>query len=81
MNTRNDLVNYINENYRHKKSVKLHLKKEENLKDYEDMLYSDDYLADYMPKDEGCCCEDEGCECADEDCGDDDCCCDENPQE
>ena len=56
-------------------------KKEENLKDYEDMLYSDDYLADYMPKDEGCCCEDEGCECADEDCGDDDCCCDENPQE
>ena len=31
MNTRNDLVNYINENYRRKKSVKLHLNKEENL--------------------------------------------------
>ena len=32
MNTRSDLVNYINENYRHKKSVKLHLNKEDNLK-------------------------------------------------
>ena len=31
MNTRNDLVNYINENYRRKKSVKLHLNKEDNL--------------------------------------------------
>ena len=56
-------------------------KKEENLRDYEDMLYGDDYLADYMPKDDDCCCEDGDCCCADDDCGDDDCCCDENPQE
>lgn len=31
MNTLNDLANYINENYRHKKLVKLHLNKEDNL--------------------------------------------------
>ena len=31
MNTLNDLANYINENYRHKKLVKLHFNKEDNL--------------------------------------------------
>lgn len=35
-------------------------KKEQNLAEYEEMLYSEDYLADYMPKEE--------CECSCEEC-------------
>ena len=44
-------------------------KKEDELNEYEDMLFSEDYLADYMPKDEE--------ENSEESCS----CCEENPQE
>ena len=52
-------------------------RKEENLRDYEEMLFNEDYLADYMPKDDEdcCCCEDELCE--EEPCTEE-CCCEEN---
>lgn len=36
-------------------------KKEEELNEYEEMLFSDDYLSDYMPKDEEECCQDGSC--------------------
>ncbi len=45
-------------------------KKEQNLKEYEEMLFNEDYLADYMPKDEECCCCEEEFE--------EECCCEEN---
>lgn len=52
-------------------------KKEKNLAEYEEMLYSEDYLTDYMPKDE-CDC---GCEEAEEFCCPEEaegtCCCEE----
>ena len=55
-------------------------KKEQNLKEYEEMLVNEDYLADYMPGDDDCCCcEAEYCEeecCADECCEEG--CCAEN---
>ena len=35
-------------------------KKEQNLAEYEEMLYGDDYLTDYMPKEECDCGRDEG---------------------
>lgn len=43
-------------------------KKEQNLAEYEEMLYSEDYLADYMPKEECECCCDECEEAAEEVC-------------
>ena len=52
-------------------------KKEENLKEYEEMLLNEDYLADYMPSEEGCCCcEAEYCEeeCHAEECCEEGCC-------
>ena len=36
-------------------------KKEENLNEYEEMLFNEDYLSDYMPKDEDSCCFDDDC--------------------
>lgn len=42
-------------------------KKQAELEEYDDMLFNEDYLADYMPKDdeysfdETCCCEDDCC--------------------
>ena len=50
-------------------------KKEENLREYEEMLFNEDYLADYMPKDDDCSCEEEFC-CEEE--AEGTCCCEEN---
>ena len=50
-------------------------KKEKNLAEYEEMLYSEDYLSDYMPKEECCCDCEETCEEAAEEC-----CCEEDAQ-
>ena len=55
-------------------------KKEQNLKEYEEMLFNEDYLADYMPKDDDCCCceeEEEFC-CPEQ--AEGTCCCEENEQ-
>ena len=43
-------------------------KREAELEEYDDMLFSEDYLADYLPKDEEDCCHD-------------DCCCEEHTAE
>ena len=43
-------------------------KRDAELEEYDDMLFNEDYLADYMPKDEKDCCYD-------------DCCCEEQPAE
>lgn len=52
-------------------------KKEENLREYEEMLFNEDYLADYMPKDDDCCCcEDEEEFCCPEQ-AEGTCCCEE----
>ncbi|MBQ5782628.1 MAG: hypothetical protein IIV99_04490 [Oscillospiraceae bacterium] len=40
-------------------------KKEADLEEYEDMLFNEDYLSDYLPKEEGCC--------------EEECCCEEAP--
>ena len=50
-------------------------KKEQNLKEYEEMLFNEDYLADYLPKDE-CCCEDEEFCCPEQ--AEGTCCCEED---
>ena len=42
-------------------------KREAELEEYDDMLFNEDYLADYLPKDEEECC--------------DDCCCEEHHAE
>lgn len=56
--------------------VAYHLKKKEaDLEEYEDMLFNEDYLADYLPKEE-CCCEEECCE---ETVCEEECCCEEAP--
>jgi len=55
-------------------------KKEENLREYEEMLFNEDYLADYMPKDDDCCCCEEEAEeeyCCPEQ-AEGTCCCDED---
>ena len=52
-------------------------KKEKNLAEYEEFLYSEDYLADYMPQDDcNCCSEAEFCEeeCCAEECCEEGCC-------
>ena len=55
-------------------------KKEKNLREYEEMLFNEDYLADYMPKDDDCCCcEDEEEFCCPEQ-AEGTCCCEENEQ-
>ena len=36
-------------------------KREAELEEYDDMLFNEDYLADYLPKDEEDCCYDECC--------------------
>ena len=51
-------------------------KKEQNLAEYEEMLYSEDYLADYMPKEESECCCDECEEAAEETCTEE--CCEDD---
>jgi len=51
-------------------------KKEENLREYEEMLFNEDYLADYMPKDD-CCEETEEEYCCPEQ-AEGTCCCDED---
>ena len=63
-------------------AVALYLKKkEENLAEYEEMLYSDDYLADYMPTDECCCgCEEEEEFCCEEE-AEGTCCCEDKTEE
>ena len=43
-------------------------KREAELEEYDDMLFNEDYLADYLPKDEEDCCYD-------------DCCCEEHTEE
>lgn len=48
-------------------------KREAELEEYDDMLFNEDYLADYMPKDEESCCEECCCEETAEEC--------EQPQE
>ena len=53
-------------------------KKEQNLKEYEEMLFNEDYLADYMPKDEDCCCEEEFC-CEEQ--AEGTCCCEEENEQ
>ena len=56
-------------------------KKEENLREYEEMLFNEDYLADYMPKDEDCCCcEDEEEFCCPEQ-AEGTCCCEEESEQ
>jgi len=55
-------------------------KKEENLREYEEMLFNEDYLADYMPKDDDCCCCEEEEYCCPEQ-AEDTCCCEENPEQ
>ena len=53
-------------------------KKEKNLAEYEEMLYSEDYLADYMPKEEcDCCCEEAEEEFCCPEQAEGTCCCDE----
>ncbi len=48
-------------------------KKNKEAEDYEDMLYNEDYLSDYMPKhEEGCCC---GEKEPDEEACEESCCC------
>ena len=60
-------------------AVALYLKKkEENLAEYEEMLYSDDYLADYMPTDDCCCEKTEFC-CEEE--AEGTCCCEDKCEE
>ena len=64
-------------------AVALYLKKkEQNLAEYEEMLYSEDYLSDYMPKEEcDCCCEEAEEEFCCEEEAEDTCCCEEPCQE
>jgi len=55
-------------------------KKEKNLAEYEEMLYSEDYLADYMPKEEcDCCCEEAEEEYCCPEQAEGTCCCEEDP--
>lgn len=63
-------------------AVMLYLKKkEQNLAEYEEMLYSEDYLADYMPEEEcDCCCEEAEEEFCCPEQAEGTCCCEEENQ-
>lgn len=62
-------------------------KKQKEAEEFEDILYNEDYLADYMPKDneECCCCGEEenteDCCCCGEDANIEECCCGEETEE